>query len=192
MPEAGFLADILEHPEDDTPRLVYADWLDDHGQPERAEFIRAQVRAERTPGAEGLNETAQRLWEQHRVAWFGPDAAGWDFDACHRGFLNAPYASDWARAVRVAGRSTQAWPLGPVTRIQLGHAPGEDEYGPDGADPEMLRHLPGLASWGGLQLWKYNPGNSDQDRLLTLLRSPHLTGLAEFDAINWVVGDDGI
>jgi hypothetical protein len=26
----ALLADILEHPDDDTPRLVYADWLDDH------------------------------------------------------------------------------------------------------------------------------------------------------------------
>ena len=28
---------------EDTPRLVYADWLQEHGQPERAEFIRVQV-----------------------------------------------------------------------------------------------------------------------------------------------------
>src|SRR4051794_27217534 len=42
-PEA-FLGDIIEHPDDDAPRLVYADWLDENGNPERAEFIRAQVR----------------------------------------------------------------------------------------------------------------------------------------------------
>jgi uncharacterized protein (TIGR02996 family) len=41
-----FLRDILAHPEDDTPRLIYADWLDDHGQPERAEFLRAEYRLE--------------------------------------------------------------------------------------------------------------------------------------------------
>jgi uncharacterized protein (TIGR02996 family) len=33
---------ILEAPAEDTPRLVYADWLDENGQPERAEFIRVQ------------------------------------------------------------------------------------------------------------------------------------------------------
>lgn len=41
----AFLADIAEHPDDDAPRLIYADWLDDHGGDEgraRAEFIRAQ------------------------------------------------------------------------------------------------------------------------------------------------------
>ena len=41
----GLLADIRENPHDDTPRLVFADWLDDHGEPERAAFIRAQVDA---------------------------------------------------------------------------------------------------------------------------------------------------
>jgi len=33
---------IRAAPDDDAPRLVYADWLDEHGQPERAEFIRVQ------------------------------------------------------------------------------------------------------------------------------------------------------
>lgn len=40
--EEGLLAGICSHPHDDTPRLVYADWLDENGQPERAEFIRVQ------------------------------------------------------------------------------------------------------------------------------------------------------
>lgn len=44
---AGFLADIIEHPEDDVPRLIFADWLDDHDQGNglgiRADFIRAQI-----------------------------------------------------------------------------------------------------------------------------------------------------
>jgi uncharacterized protein (TIGR02996 family) len=43
MPEA-FLADIIAHPADDAPRLIYADWLEENGQPERAEFIRVQCR----------------------------------------------------------------------------------------------------------------------------------------------------
>jgi uncharacterized protein (TIGR02996 family) len=38
----AFLDDILANPSDDFPRLVYADWLADHGE-ERAEFIRVQV-----------------------------------------------------------------------------------------------------------------------------------------------------
>ncbi len=42
--ERTFLADILATPHDDTPRLVYADWLEDSGRPERADFIRVQCR----------------------------------------------------------------------------------------------------------------------------------------------------
>ena len=41
--EEAFLADILEHPDEDGPRLVYADWLEDQGDADRAEFIRAQL-----------------------------------------------------------------------------------------------------------------------------------------------------
>ena len=39
--EALFRA-ILDEPEDDAPRLVYADWLEEHGDGARAEFIRVQ------------------------------------------------------------------------------------------------------------------------------------------------------
>jgi uncharacterized protein (TIGR02996 family) len=31
---AGLLADIRESPDDDTPRRICADWLDEHGQPD--------------------------------------------------------------------------------------------------------------------------------------------------------------
>ncbi|WP_439621151.1 TIGR02996 domain-containing protein [Gemmata sp.] len=39
----ALLAAIIANPDDDTPRLIYADWLDENGQAERAEFIRLQV-----------------------------------------------------------------------------------------------------------------------------------------------------
>lgn len=42
-PHADFLSTIIAAPVDDAPRLVYADWLEENGQPERAEFIRVQI-----------------------------------------------------------------------------------------------------------------------------------------------------
>jgi len=39
----ALLCSILTSSQDDTPRLVYADWLEENGEPERAEFIRVQV-----------------------------------------------------------------------------------------------------------------------------------------------------
>jgi uncharacterized protein (TIGR02996 family) len=41
--ERGFLDAVLADPSDDFPRLVYADWLEDEGRVERADFIRLQV-----------------------------------------------------------------------------------------------------------------------------------------------------
>jgi uncharacterized protein (TIGR02996 family) len=42
MTEAGFIAAVLASPDNDTPRLAFADWLEENGRPERAEFIRVQ------------------------------------------------------------------------------------------------------------------------------------------------------
>jgi uncharacterized protein (TIGR02996 family) len=38
----AFLRAIIDNPGDDAPRLVYADWLEEHGDPARGEFIRLQ------------------------------------------------------------------------------------------------------------------------------------------------------
>src|SRR5262249_28449408 len=38
----GFLRDIVAHPEDSAPRLIYADWLEENGDAARAELIRVQ------------------------------------------------------------------------------------------------------------------------------------------------------
>jgi len=43
-------------PADDLPRLVLADWLEEHGEPERAEFIRVQCELERHPHADRLRD----------------------------------------------------------------------------------------------------------------------------------------
>jgi uncharacterized protein (TIGR02996 family) len=40
----AFIAAVIARPDDDLPRLVFADWLDEHGEPEWAEFIRVQCK----------------------------------------------------------------------------------------------------------------------------------------------------
>lgn len=42
MTDASFLNAIQENASNDTPRLIYADWLEEHGEPDRAAFIRVQ------------------------------------------------------------------------------------------------------------------------------------------------------
>lgn len=44
---AALLRTISAAPWDDLPRLVFADWLDEHGEPERAEFIRLEIDIDR-------------------------------------------------------------------------------------------------------------------------------------------------
>lgn len=64
---------VLADPDDDTPRLVYADWLDENGQADRAAFVRAQVEAARAeqdgPQARNATARADRILERFRPAW---------------------------------------------------------------------------------------------------------------------------
>lgn len=46
----ALLASILDRPDDDLPRLVYADWLDENGEHERSEFIRVGCELASMPG----------------------------------------------------------------------------------------------------------------------------------------------
>lgn len=76
QPQAiAFLRDIIEHPDDDTPRLVFPDWLDDHGDEARAEFIRAQIDREKLPAYtlrhRQILAREEDLLEQHGAAWQG-------------------------------------------------------------------------------------------------------------------------
>jgi uncharacterized protein (TIGR02996 family) len=50
--ELAFVTAIVAAPADDTPRLVFADWLDEHDRPERAEFVRAQCELAKMPEPE--------------------------------------------------------------------------------------------------------------------------------------------
>jgi uncharacterized protein (TIGR02996 family) len=43
---------IAEHPEEDVPRLMYADWLEENGEPQRADFVRNQVELARLAPAD--------------------------------------------------------------------------------------------------------------------------------------------
>jgi uncharacterized protein (TIGR02996 family) len=61
------LAAILAAPDDDAPRLAYADWLDEHGEPERASFIRVQCKLARLPRTVEFNRLASQLeWDSLR------------------------------------------------------------------------------------------------------------------------------
>jgi uncharacterized protein (TIGR02996 family) len=74
--EELFIQSIRETPADDAPRLIYADWLEEHGQGDRAEFIRVQCRLSRLTEAEPeqsvLSARAEGLLGEHWDEWVGP------------------------------------------------------------------------------------------------------------------------
>jgi uncharacterized protein (TIGR02996 family) len=69
----GFLQAICETPADDAPRLIYADWLQDQGEHDRAEFIRVQIQRASLdpddPGQRSLHRREAELLAQHGDAW---------------------------------------------------------------------------------------------------------------------------
>ncbi|HEY1192112.1 MAG TPA: TIGR02996 domain-containing protein [Gemmata sp.] len=95
--EPAFLAAILHAPDDDTPRLVFADWLDERAQGDdtaRAALIRAQCRLEHLPPGDRARKAAEKetkaLLKTHTKPWTAPlRAAGlgenWTF---RRGFID--------------------------------------------------------------------------------------------------------
>ena len=64
---------ILAAPDDDAPRLVWADWLDENGDPDRAEFVRLQcLWAALDPGDPNrfeIGERSEKLLLQSRSRW---------------------------------------------------------------------------------------------------------------------------
>ncbi len=66
---------VVASPGDDLPRLVAADWLDEHGEPERAEFVRVQVERAKADRPE-LKYREQQLWNNPLL---GPL---WAVEAC--------------------------------------------------------------------------------------------------------------
>jgi len=71
----AFLQDIKQVPDDDTPRLIFADWLEENGDP-RGEFVRVQCElaecAPTDPRRSRLVKREKDLLAQFRDAWLGP------------------------------------------------------------------------------------------------------------------------
>src|SRR5436309_1652890 len=87
----AILADIIDHPDDDVPRLIYADWLDDNGDPERAELIRLQCGLDDSASwGQDAADAEQREWallHAHRGRWLRPLGLRPDEAEFRRGFV---------------------------------------------------------------------------------------------------------
>jgi len=66
--EMGFLSAVADAYDDDAPRLLYADWLDERGDP-RGEFIRIQCLLASGKDEAELLRRQSKLLEAHRNKW---------------------------------------------------------------------------------------------------------------------------
>jgi uncharacterized protein (TIGR02996 family) len=119
--DTAFRRTILAHPEDDAPRLVYADWLDEQGDAERAEFIRLQVRFSRMPLGDPDRPTLEsriaNLQQPLFQKWVDelPDLPGVHWEMPERGFIStARFESpdaffEFAREVFAAAPIQEVW-----------------------------------------------------------------------------------
>jgi uncharacterized protein (TIGR02996 family)/excisionase family DNA binding protein len=87
----GLLQAIVERPNDDPTRRIYADWLEENGWPERADFIRLQLDLARAPecGHSGKRpgcpvcegrQREEELLAAHGTAWLAElPGPGWEW-----------------------------------------------------------------------------------------------------------------
>jgi uncharacterized protein (TIGR02996 family) len=187
--DLAFLEDIALHPNDDTPRLIYADWLEDRAEPDdadRAEFIRVQIELANLPDGQPrrraeLTRREQALLRAHVSAWWGelPEWARQQSvlgaaNSFRRGFV----VEVTARArdfVRGAGDLLRRFP---VQSLQLSQ--GEHHLGALAACPHLAR----LGCLGGRTALPLAA-------LHVLLASPYLGNLTLLELSDSHVGDRG-
>jgi uncharacterized protein (TIGR02996 family) len=91
FPEDALLKAVIAEPEDDAPRLIYADWLEENGQEARAEFIRVQVALarmkEESRDHRDLRARAGELLRMYDIIWAGPFRKATAYWGYVRGFI---------------------------------------------------------------------------------------------------------
>jgi uncharacterized protein (TIGR02996 family) len=191
----GFLEAILAQPDDDAPRLVYADWLEEQGDSARAEFIRVQVERARLPRWDArqvhLRLRERALVEEHGLKWKGelPEIEGVTWEEFRRGFMATATFASFAVLKEKAGA---CWAVAPIEAVSV-RWPRQDEVGKgiapipglrelsitgqlvEYSDVVRLARLPLLSTLRALNVRNCNLGGEGFRRLVA---SPHLGNLA--------------
>jgi uncharacterized protein (TIGR02996 family) len=203
--ERGFLADIVANIDDDTPRLVYADWLAENGREERAEFVRVQVERARLPAWEAaqvrLRLREQELLKRHGEGWLAelPAIKGVRWEGFRRGVVGEVSFASYeamrqsAPAVRAAapieaatvhwprrGEARDGPPIAELRELTLTGRPWDREIG-------RLANSPQLSTVRALNLLGLSA-----DDLSRLAASPHLAGLRVLRLHSNGLGNTGV
>jgi len=187
----AFLQDILAHPDDDVPRLIFADWLEEQGDAAsaaRAEFIRIQCRLATVhlwpspPWQEDLERRQQQLLEEYGDEWVRPIRRlilAWEF---HRGFIDEVTLFTGM----FLAHDTRLFRSAPIQRLHLRYNGGINRLPfsvPALADSEHLRCL------NSLTLDNHHLETRDVRALVVSEQLPRLTSLS---LAHNRIGDGGI
>ncbi len=205
----GFLDNIAAHPDDDAVRLIFADWLEEHGNGARAEFIRVQVERAGLPKWDArrvqLRLRERALLKAYEQKWKGelPSIPGISWERFRRGFVAEASFSDFAVLRANAGRCWAAapieavsvrWPRRDESREAIAPIPGLRELSitaqlVDQHDVDRLADLPLLSTLRALNIRKSNLGGAGFRRLVA---SPHLGNLTTLRVPGNAIGNQGI
>ncbi len=122
--DEALLQALREDPADDGLRLVYADWLEENGENERAEFIRVHHAlahlGPHDPTRRELEWRERGLWRKHQQVWLGGLRGSLKRWRLHFGLLEEVTIS----ADRFLTFADRLFRLGPVRAVEFHHAAG--------------------------------------------------------------------
>lgn len=167
MQTNDFLTQIRDNPDDDIPRLVYADWLEETGDTDRAEFIRVQceLQTRNIPKKrrELLRQREGELLETHGWDWaepYGEEISEWQFE---RGFIER---------IHMNLETSKNHILKVLQKGPIRHIRDTNQFCDLSGFVDALPHLEHLT---GLELW--NLYAFEDELVREILQSPHLKNL---------------
>lgn len=166
--DAAFQRMIQEHPDDDGPRLVYADWLEESGRCERAEFIRLECSGD-------SGDRCEELVRAHGASWAGPAATFAYSYAFRRGFVEEITIS----ATMLLDHGAELFDFAPIRLLRI-----------IGARP-VLKRLVEWPTLGRIEALHLTGCNVVDDGAILLANCRYLRGLRTLRVGQNAIGDSG-
>lgn len=178
--QQAIIREIVARPDDDLPRLIYADWLDERGDPQ-GEFIRIQcalARGEQSPDeTRELRERETELLRAYRGEWVARLGPGVIWHQIYRGLIE-DVAMDCEAFFRDQGVLLANCPvIGLAMELR------------SPADAQALANLPTFVQ---LQRLRLNDSVLEDRGLQALAMSPHAPRLLRLWLLRCQIGLEGV